>query len=64
MKESVLFNSAKYTQQLQKWYATPAGQNLYKDLLTKLEKLLPSLFGYHALQIGGLADEIDLMTKQ
>jgi len=63
MKESVLFNSAKYTQQLQKWYATPAGQNLYKDLLTKLGKLLPSLFGYHALQIGGLADEIDLMTS-
>ena len=38
MKESVLFNSVKYTQQLQEWYATPAGQNLYKDLLTKLDK--------------------------
>ncbi|MDH3609796.1 MAG: methyltransferase domain-containing protein [Gammaproteobacteria bacterium] len=63
MKESVLFNSVKYTQQLQEWYATPAGQILYKELLTKLDKLLPSLFGYHALQIGGLANEIDLISS-
>jgi len=63
MKESVLFNSAKYTQQLQEWYVTPAGQILYKDLLIKLDKLLPSLFGYHALQIGGLANEIDLIAS-
>lgn len=63
MKESVLFNSVKYTQQLQEWYTTPAGQILYKDLLIKLEKLLPSLFGYHALQIGGLAEDIDLISS-
>ncbi len=63
MKESVLFNSVNYTQQLQEWYATPAGQSLYKDLLTKLDCLLPSLFGYHALQIGGLADDIDIMSS-
>ncbi|MGH1538180.1 MAG: class I SAM-dependent methyltransferase [Gammaproteobacteria bacterium] len=63
MKESALFNSVKDTQQLQEWYATPAGQILYKDLLIKLEELLPSLFGYHALQIGGLADEIDIIAS-
>ncbi|MFK7816309.1 MAG: class I SAM-dependent methyltransferase [Gammaproteobacteria bacterium] len=63
MKESVLFNSAKYTQQLQEWYLTPAGQNLYKELLVKVNELLPSLFGYHALQIGGLAEDIDLMSS-
>jgi len=63
MKESVLFNSVKYTQQLQEWYATPAGQNLYKGLLQKLDKLLPNLFGYHALQIGGLSEDIDLITS-
>jgi len=63
MKESVLFNSVKYTQQLQEWYATPAGQNLYKALLLKLENLLPSLFGYHALQMGGLTDDIDLISS-
>jgi len=63
MKESVLFNSVKYTQQLQEWYATPAGKNLYKELLLKLEKLLPNLFGYHALQMGGLSDEIDLISS-
>jgi len=63
MKESVLFNSAKYTQQLQEWYETPAGEVLYKALLIKLEKLLPSLFGYHALQIGGLADDFDLISS-
>ena len=63
MKESLLFNSAKYTQQLQEWYATPAGQILYSELLTKLETLLPSLFGYHALQIGGLSKELDLISS-
>jgi SAM-dependent methyltransferase len=63
MKESVLFNSVKYTQQLQQWYSTPAGQSLYSALLVKLEKLLPNLFGYHALQMGGLADEIDLISS-
>ena len=63
MKESVLFNSAKYAQQLQEWYATPAGHILYTELLTALENLLPSLFGYHALQIGGLADELDLLSS-
>lgn len=63
MKESVLFNSAKYTQQLQEWYLTPAGQNLYKELLVKVDELLPSLFGYYALQIGGLAEDIDLMSS-
>ena len=63
MKESVLFNSVKYTQQLQEWYATPAGQSLYRELLIKLEKILPNLFGYHALQMGGLADDIDLVSS-
>lgn len=63
MKESELFNSVKYTQQLQEWYSTPAGQNLYNELCAKLDQLLPSLFGYHALQIGGLADDIDLIAS-
>lgn len=63
MKESALFNSVKYTQQLQEWYATPAGQNLYRELLVKLKKVLPNLFGYHALQIGSLADEGDLISN-
>lgn len=63
MKESVLFNSVKYTNQLQEWYATPAGQILYKELLAKLETLLPNLFGYFALQVGGLAKEIDLISS-
>ncbi len=63
MKESVLFNSAKFAQQLQEWYATPAGQILYAELLTKLDALLPRLFGYHALQVGGLAEELDLISS-
>lgn len=63
MKESVLFNSVKYTQQLQEWYSTPAGQSLYKELLLKLENVLPNLFGYHALQMGGLAEDIDLISS-
>ncbi len=63
MKESVLYNSVKFTHQLEEWYLTPAGQNLYKALQLKLEVLLPELFGYHALQIGGLADDIDLISS-
>ena len=63
MKESSLFNSAKYAQQLQEWYATAAGQILYSELLVKLESLLPSLFGYHALQIGGLSNELDMISS-
>jgi len=63
MKESVLFNSAKFAQQLQGWYASPAGQILYAELVTKLETFLPRLFGYHALQVGGLAEELDLISS-
>ena len=63
MKESEFFNSSKYTQQLKDWYATPAGQILYKELLNKLDEVLPSLFGYHALQIGGLSNDIDLLSS-
>jgi SAM-dependent methyltransferase len=62
MKETAIFSYAKFTQQLQEWYTTPVGQILYKELQVKLDELLPSLFGYYALQIGGITQELDLIS--
>lgn len=55
--------SATYIQALQNWYASAAGQILSKEVHHKLEQLLPSLFGYYALQIGAMNNEIDLLTS-
>ena len=63
MQESNLFNSAKFAQELQDWYATPAGQILSNELQDKLEQLLPSLFGYYALQIGAISNDMDLLNS-
>jgi len=61
MHESHLFNSVKFAQQLHNWYASPAGQILGKELENKVEQLLPSLFGYYALQVGALCNGVDLL---
>ena len=63
MQESHLFNSAKFAQQLRDWYANPAGQMLSNELLNKLEQLLPGLFGYYALQVGGISNDMDLLSS-
>lgn len=63
MQVSQLFNSSKIAQQLNDWYTSPAGQILSKELGNKLEQLLPSLFGYYALQIGTICNEIDLISS-
>ncbi len=63
MQISQLFNTSKIAQQLSDWYASPAGQILSKELGNKLEQLLPNLFGYYALQIGTICNDIDLMSS-
>lgn len=47
--------------QLHAWYATPAGRTLADELSHSLAQLLPPLFGYYALQVGTLADDLDLL---
>ena len=63
MKESQLFNSVKIANQLMEWYSSPAGQDLSNELTEKLEQLLPSLFGYYALQLGKIHADIDLLQS-
>lgn len=63
MKESQSFNSVKTANQLMEWYSTPTGQVLSKELSAKLEQLLPSLFGYYALQLGQINLNIDLLQS-
>lgn len=55
-------SSAKLTQQLQNWYATPAGKILSDELQHTLRQLLPGLFGYYALQIGAIAEDMDMLN--
>ncbi len=63
MQESLLQNSEKFSLQLQEWYTSPAGQILSNELKDKMEMLLPNLFGYFALQIGSLGNDIDLLAS-
>ncbi len=44
------------TAPLNKWYRTPLGQRLLHAEQAQLNAVLPSLFGYHLLQVGGLPD--------
>lgn len=63
MKESQIFNSIKTANRLMEWYTTSAGQVLCSELANKLEQLLPSLFGYYALQVGQINKDIDLLES-
>ena len=63
MKESQIFNSVLTANELMDWYTSPAGQVLSKELSAKLEQLLPSLFGYYALQLGQIHLDIDLLQS-
>ena len=63
MQESHQFRFVKSAQQLQGWYANPAGKELSKELEKKLAQLLPSFFGYYALQVGSICDDINLLSS-
>lgn len=46
---------------LREWYATAAGQPLLSSVKFELDRILPRIFGYYALEIGGISGETDLM---
>ena len=41
-------------QQLNQWFETPLGQRLLAAETAAVAETLPTFFGYHALQIGGM----------
>jgi len=63
MQNSKSLKSANFMHALQHWYATAAGQILSNKVQNKLEQVLPSLFGYYALQIGAMNHELDLLDS-
>ena len=46
------YYSKKHYQNIDEWYQTPLGQQLFDDLKTRLDPVLATTFGYHSLQIG------------
>ena len=48
---------------LRQWYATSLGGVLLGHLKGQLDNLLPQLFGYHVLQIGHVAPELNLLAS-
>ncbi len=49
-------------QGLRKWYTRRLGEWLLESERQQLDQVLPSLFGYHLIQVGHLVDE-DLLTS-
>jgi SAM-dependent methyltransferase len=47
---------------LRHWYASHAGTLLLRDIHMRLDELLAERFGYHALQIGCLIPDLDLLA--
>lgn len=47
---------------LRDWYTTSAGRLLLADIKTSLDTLLAEVFGYHAVQVGCLALDVDLLA--
>ena len=50
--------------QLHRWFQTPLGQRLIKAEADILHSILPHLFGYHLLQIGGTGHEVLLESSR
>jgi SAM-dependent methyltransferase len=44
------------------WYASHAGRLLLADVRSRLDEVLASRFGYHAVQIGCVASDFDLLA--
>ncbi|MDH5180707.1 MAG: class I SAM-dependent methyltransferase [Gammaproteobacteria bacterium] len=43
--------------ELAKWYQTPLGQTLLEVEKQQLDEILPSLFGYHLIQVGDIGSD-------
>ncbi|MEA3410403.1 MAG: methyltransferase domain-containing protein [Pseudomonadota bacterium] len=54
-------NASRLSNALRNWYGTAAGQPLLLSVKDELDRILPRIFGYYALQIGGVSVETDLM---
>lgn len=50
--------------QLHKWFQTPLGRRLLQAEADILQHILPHLFGYHLLQVGGTGYEILLESSR
>ncbi|MDD3517935.1 MAG: methyltransferase domain-containing protein [Chromatiales bacterium] len=46
---------------LREWYTTPVGRVMLDAVQDEIDRLLPRLFGYHAVQVGDPAPERDLL---
>lgn len=63
MRESEPLSALEVIRDLQDWYASPAGEHLYGELQASLSRVLPGLFGYYAVQVGALSEEVDLLQS-
>ena len=63
MHEAHDFKLKKFIIELQDWYSSPVGEQFCVELQQNIEKLLPELFGYFALQIGYFCNDVDLLQS-
>jgi SAM-dependent methyltransferase len=52
---------AQLSASLHQWYGTLAGQDLLDAIKGSLDRVLPGLFGYYALQVGCVSAETDML---
>lgn len=48
---------------MRNWYETAAGQPLLSCVKFELDRILPRIFGYYALEIGSISSTVDLMEN-
>ncbi len=48
---------------LRTWYSSGLGQSIATELDRHLDTILPRIFGYQGLQLGGIADSMGLLEK-
>lgn len=49
-------DSTAHIGSLQQWYAGPAGGRYLEGIREALDRMVPGIFGYHAVQVGGILD--------
>ena len=49
-------NELTLRDKLSEWYQSPLGETVYAEEMSKLEEILPRIFGYHILQFGYCAE--------
>ena len=49
-------NELTLRDKLSEWYQSPLGEIVYAEEMSKLEEILPRIFGYHILQFGYCAE--------